>query len=52
MISEYEITGFDIEVIGNIVRGLTFNPDLVDDGDLEKIVQLMNLVSTASIYSS
>jgi hypothetical protein len=51
MTTKYEITGFDIEAISNIIRGLTYHPDLVDDDDLEKLVKLLQMTSTATIYS-
>ena len=31
MTSKYQLNAFDIEVISNVIRGITNNPDLVDD---------------------
>jgi len=49
--TKFEIKRFDIEVIGNMLRGLLKNPDLVDDEHFEKLLQLVELVGEASIFS-
>jgi hypothetical protein len=37
-INKYEILDFDIEVIANVVRGLTNSPDIIDDDDFELLL--------------
>ena len=39
------IKPFDLEVIANVVRGMTASPDLVDDETFVKIIELMEIVS-------
>jgi hypothetical protein len=49
--TKYEIEAFDIVVIMSTLRGVTLSPDLVVEQQFEKVVQLVNLVSDAPIYS-
>jgi len=40
-----------MEMIGAILKGVLQTPDLVDDAHFELIIQLLELVSGASVYS-
>lgn len=46
-----KISAFDIEVIGNIVRGLTQSPDVVDETGFNKLIIMLEMASNATIYS-
>ncbi len=49
--SRYSVRPFDIEVTANVVRGVTANPDLVDDETFDKIVSLLEYIGNATIYA-
>jgi hypothetical protein len=51
MESKYELDAFDLEIIGNVMRGLLNNPDIIDDETLVTVLNLMQMVSDASIYA-
>lgn len=51
MKSKYELQAFDLEVIGNVVRAATNSPDLIDDETFISIIELLEMVSSSSIYA-
>ncbi len=51
MNSKTQLKPFDLEIIGNVVRGLTNSPDLVDDETFEMILELLGKVSNATFYA-
>lgn len=42
---------FDLDIIANVVRGLLNSPDLVDDETFVKLIELLEVVSSSSIYT-
>lgn len=42
---------FDIEIAANLVRGVTGQPDLVDDETCDKIVSILEMIGNATIYA-
>lgn len=45
------IVQFDVEVMANVVRALTNHPDLVDDENFVKVMQLLSLISGADVFA-
>lgn len=41
MFSKYKLDSFDIEIIANMGRAFTNNPDLMDDETFDKLIQLL-----------
>lgn len=52
MQQRYELTPFDLEVIGNLVRGVTSKPDLVDDETFVSVITLLEFVGNSSVYAN
>ena len=40
-----------MEIIGNVIRGLTGSPDMIDDETFVKVLDLLDVVSNSSIYA-
>jgi len=52
MQSRYELIPFDLELIGNLVRGVTSKPDLVDDETFLSVISLLQYVSNSTVYAN
>lgn len=50
MQAKEELTSFDLEIIGNVVRGLVSAPDLVDDEAFEETIKLLEIVTSQDFY--
>jgi hypothetical protein len=51
MLLSKTITQFDIEIIANVVRGLTNHPDIVDDENFFTVLKLLEINSNADLYA-
>ncbi len=45
------IVQFDNEVMGNVVRALTNHPDLINDENFYKILQLLSIISGSDTFA-
>ncbi len=46
-----EITPNEIDLVGVILRGILKDPDIVDDAYFEKILQMLEMIGSASMYA-
>jgi hypothetical protein len=50
-VTSKDVTQFDIEIIGNVVRALTNHPDIVTDETFYTALELLEIASGADLYA-
>lgn len=49
--SMVEITPNEIDLVSAIIRGILKDPDAVDDSNFENILQILEMIGSASVYA-